>query len=196
MEWSKLKRFDAIKEIVKLLENQLVICNLGIPSKELYHLKDRDENFYMLGSMGLVSSIALGLAISKSEKKVWCIDGDGSILMNLGSLSTIANVNPKNLTIIIIDNGSYGSTGNQKTHTSKNTQLEIIARGAGFESISIIDKIEKIIPTLNKLNIGCHFVLIKTEPGNAEVENIPLHPEMIKDRFMQAITKYETNEKI
>lgn len=196
MEWSKLKRFDAIKEIVKLLENQLVICNLGIPSKELYHLKDRDENFYMLGSMGLVSSIALGLAISKPEKKVWCIDGDGSILMNLGSLSTIANVNPTNLTIIIIDNGSYGSTGNQKTHTSKNTKLEIIARGAGFESISMINKIEKIIPTLNKLNIGCHFVLIKTEPGNAEVENIPLHPEMIKDRFMQAITKYETNEKI
>ena len=189
-------RFDAIKEIIKLLEHQLVICNLGIPSKELYNLKDREENFYMLGSMGLVSSIALGLAISKPEKKVWCIDGDGSILMNLGSLSTIANVNPKNLNIIIIDNGSYGSTGNQKTHTSKNTKLEIIARGVGFESISIIDKIEKIIPTLNKLNIGCHFVLIKTEPGNAEVENIPLHPEMIKDRFMQAITKYETDEKI
>jgi len=191
-----MKRYEALKEIVELLENELVICNLGIPSKELYHLKDRDENFYMLGSMGLVSSIALGLAISKPEKKVLCVDGDGSILMNLGSLSTIANVNPKNLTIIIIDNGSYGSTGNQKTHTSKNTKLEIIARGAGFESISIIDKIEKIIPTLNKLNIGCHFVLIKTEPGNAEVENIPLHPEMIKDRFMQAITKYETNEKI
>ncbi|MFX1257428.1 MAG: sulfopyruvate decarboxylase subunit beta [Promethearchaeota archaeon] len=184
-----MKRFDAIKEIVKFLDDQLLICNLGIPSKELYFLKDRSKNFYMLGSMGLASSIALGVAIARPEKKVWCIDGDGSILMNLGSLSTIANVNPNNLTLIVIDNGSYGSTGDQKTNTSKKTKLEIIAEGAGFESIRIINKKKNIIPTLKNLGKGCHFILIKTEPGNANVDNIPFHPEKIKTRFMRSISE-------
>ncbi len=183
-----MKRIDALKEIVKILKDELVVCNLGIPSKELYHLKDRDENFYMLGSMGLASSIALGLAISK-PRTIWCIEGDGSLLMNLGSLSTIANVNPPNLTLIVIDNGAYGSTGNQRTYTGSKTQLDVIAKGAGFKSISVINKIEEIYSILGNLGIGCHFVLIKTEPGNAQVENIPLHPEKIKDRFICAISK-------
>ena len=65
-----MKRYDVLKVLEKILENELVVCNLGIPSKELYRLKDRSENFYMLGSMGMASSIALGLAISKPEKKV------------------------------------------------------------------------------------------------------------------------------
>ncbi|MHA1438254.1 MAG: sulfopyruvate decarboxylase subunit beta [Promethearchaeota archaeon] len=181
-----MKRFDALREIVSLLSDQLVICNLGIPSKELYYLKDREKNFYMLGSMGLASSIALGVAISKPEKRVWCIEGDGSILMNLGSLSTIANIAPKNLTLLVIDNKSYGSTGNQKTYTSQNTKLEKIAEGSGFKSIYVIERLEKIIPILKNLGSRCHFILIKTEPGNALVENIPLHPLKIKERFINS----------
>ena len=176
---------------MKIVEEQLIICNLGIPSKELHHLKDRNENFYMMGSMGLVSSIALGLALSRPEKKIWCIDGDGSILMNLGSLSTIGNISPINLTIILIDNGSYGSTGDQKTHTSNKTALDIIAKGSGFESIHVIDKQDKILPILKNIGKGCHFILIKAESGNAQVENIPLHPEFIKERFMKSISNRE-----
>lgn len=184
----KVKRFDVIKELVKSLKDELVVCNLGVPSKELYNLKDRPENFYMLGSMGLSSSIALGLALSKPEKKIWCIDGDGSMLMNLGSLSTIGNTNPTNLTLIVIDNGSYGSTGDQKTHTSNKTKLEVIARGAGFESITVIDKLDDITPVLKDFGTGCHFVLVKAEPGNVQVENIPIHPLKIKERFMKSIS--------
>ncbi|MFX1453674.1 MAG: sulfopyruvate decarboxylase subunit beta [Promethearchaeota archaeon] len=182
-----MKRFEAIQKIAEILKNELIICNLGIPSKELYKIKDRPENFYMLGSMGLASSIAFGVAISKPDRKVWCIDGDGSILMNLGSLSTIANKNPENLTLIVIDNESYGSTGNQKTHTSKNTKLDVIAKGSGFENIYVITEIDEIIPILENLESRSNFILIKTEPGNAEVENIPLHPVEIKERFMKSI---------
>ncbi|MFX0178141.1 MAG: sulfopyruvate decarboxylase subunit beta [Candidatus Hodarchaeota archaeon] len=182
-----MRRYDAIEEIVKVLENELVICNLGIPSKELYHLRDRNKNFYMMGSMGLASSISLGLAISKPDKKVWCIDGDGSILMNLGSLSTIANVNPDNLTLIIIDNGTYGSTGDQKTYTSLKTKLDIIAKGTGFESIKVVYDQNRISSVLKNLNKACHFILIKAIPGNKKVENIPLTPIEIKKRFMQSI---------
>lgn len=184
-----MKRYDALKEIAKILTNELIVCNLGDPSRELYNIKDRFENFYMMGSMGLSSSIAFGLAISQPERKVFCIDGDGSILMNLGSLSTIANNNPKNFTLIVVDNSSYGSTGNQKTYTYNKTRLEVIAKGAGFESIIVIDKEEEIIPKLKDLGLGCHFVLIKTMPGKAQVKNIPLHPEKVKSRFIKALSK-------
>lgn len=184
-----MKRYDALKEILKNVHDELIICNIGFPSKELYSLKERDQNFYMMGSMGLASSIALGLALAQPDKKVWCIDGDGSILMNLGSLSTIGQYTPPNLILIIIDNGCYGSTGNQKTHTCNKTQLEIIAKGAGFESIHLIEGKEEILPKLETLGSGCHFILIKTEPGNAKVENIPLHPISIKERFINSIGK-------
>lgn len=195
MEENTVKRYDAIKQIVESLKNELVVCNLGAPSRELYDIDDREENFYMLGSMGLVSSIAFGLAISKPNKRVVCIDGDGSLLMNLGSLSTIANNSPNNLTLIVIDNSSYGSTGDQKTYTSGKTKLEVIAKGAGFESITIIDKEKDIIQGLKNLGTGCHFVLIRTQPGNAHVSNIPLHPEEIKTRFCKAMLNFRHMKK-
>jgi len=184
-----MNRYDVLKEIVKSLNNELIICNLGLPSRELYHLKDRSENFYMLGSMGLTSSISLGLAISQPKRKVYCIDGDGSLLMNLGSLSTIANLNPENLTLIVIDNESYGSTGNQKTHTSGETDLALIAKGAGFESINVILKKDDIKEKLKNQEPGCNFLLIKTKPGNAKVNVIPLDPVKIKERFMQTMLR-------
>lgn len=183
-----MKRYDAIKKIIETVNDEIIVCNLGAPSRELYDISDREENFYMLGSMGLSSSIAFGIAISLPNRKIICIDGDGSILMNLGSLSTISNNNPNNLTLIIIDNSSYGSTGNQKTYTSNKTRLEIIAKGAGFDSIIVIDKEDQIIPALENLESGCHFVLIKTQPGNAKVENVPLLPEEIKERFRKVIS--------
>jgi sulfopyruvate decarboxylase subunit beta len=183
-----MKRFDAIKRIIETINNEILVCNLGSPSRELFNIKDRDENFYMLGSMGLASSIAFGIAIAKPNRKVWCIDGDGALLMNLGSLSTIANNQPNNFTLIVIDNGAYGSTGNQKTHTSQKTKLETIAEGAGFESIYVINNEDDIISTLKTLDRGCHFVKIKVLPGNAQVENIPLNPEQVKHRFIKSIS--------
>lgn len=183
-----MRRFDAIRRIMSSVTDELIVCNIGAPSRELFNIKDRDENFYMLGSMGLVSSIAFGIAISKPKRNVWGIDGDGALLMNLGSLSTIANNQLNNLTLIVIDNGTYGSTGNQKTYTSKKTKLETIAEGAGFESITVIDNENDIIPKLNELGLGCHFVKIIVAPGNAQVENIPLNPEDIKNRFLKSIS--------
>jgi sulfopyruvate decarboxylase subunit beta len=184
-----MKRFNAIMKIVEALRDEIIVCNIGAPSRELFNIKDREENFYMLGSMGLASSIAFGIAISKPSRNIWCIDGDGSILMNLGSLSTIANNQPNNLTLIVIDNGSYGSTGDQKTYTSKKTKLETIAKGAGFDSITVIKKEDNIIPALKDLDKGCHFVKIEVLPGNAQVENILIDPEDLKHRFMKSISK-------
>ena len=89
-----MERIDIIKKISEELTNELVVCNIGFPSRELHHVKDSSTHFYMLGSMGLASSIGLGLAMS-SNRKVVVFDGDGSVLMNFGSLVTIFNQNPE-----------------------------------------------------------------------------------------------------
>ena len=132
------RRYELFKDLAPVFDKELVICNLGFPSQELYEIRDRAENFYMLGSMGLSSSIGLGLSLQTS-KKVVSIDGDGSVLMNLSTLSSIARFAPANYILLIVDNGSYGSTGDQPTHTSKGTSLAAIAKAAGVESSIEVD---------------------------------------------------------
>jgi len=99
-------RSEILKEIAPILRDQLVVCNIGIPSQELHAIDDQPSNFYMLGTMGLASSIGLGLALAQ-PKTVIVIDGDGSVLTNLGTLPTIGNNAPSNYILMIIDNGSY-----------------------------------------------------------------------------------------
>jgi sulfopyruvate decarboxylase subunit beta len=139
--------------------------------------------------MGLVSSIAYGLAESQPDKQIWSIDGDGSLLMNLGSLCTIGNNSPSNLTIIAIDNGAYGSTGSQFTYTNAKSNLDQIAEGAGFDFVKIIEKKEEIVPTLKESVNECRFILIKGEPGNKKLPIIPLSPKEIKNRFIKSLSK-------
>ena len=117
-------RSEILKEIAPILRDQLVVCNIGIPSQELHAIDDQPTNFYMLGTMGLASSIGLGLALSQ-PKPVISIDGDGSVLTNLGTLPTIANNPANNFILLIVDNGSYGSTGDQPTYAGRKTSLSL-----------------------------------------------------------------------
>ncbi|HIH45155.1 MAG TPA: sulfopyruvate decarboxylase subunit alpha, partial [Candidatus Methanoperedenaceae archaeon] len=127
-----LTRYEAIRAIVAELSDDAVICNLGVPGKELFELGDRELNFYMLGSMGLASSIGLGLASVRRDRHVIVLDGDGSLLMNPNALISIGAYNPENLSIIAIDNAAYGSTGNQETCTHNQIDLELLARAGGI----------------------------------------------------------------
>ncbi len=179
-----MKRIDIIKEVSKC--EGLIVCNIGFPSRELYNIADRPENFYMLGSMGLASSIGLGLAMSQ-EERVYVIDGDGSILMNLGTLATIANNKADNLCLIIIDNNSYGSTGNQKTYTAEKTDLEIIARGAGNSEVVRVKNNDELSSALTKLINKSAVIIVEAESGNADVPIIDLEPVEIKNRFMNRV---------
>ena len=183
----KPKRVEIIKKIVENVKDEIIVSNIGIPSKELYYLKDRDKNFYMLGSMGLASSIGLGLALNVDERVV-VIDGDGSILMNLGSLSTIGYSGVKNLILVIIDNSAYGSTGNQKTHTAKNTKIEEIAKACGLKAVKV-DNLEDFEREFKKAlkDSKTSVIVVKAIPYNEKVPNIPLHPVEIKYRFMKAL---------
>ena len=127
-------RSEILREIAPILRDQLVVCNIGLPSQELHMIDDQLSNFYMLGTMGLSSSIGLGLALSQ-PKTVISIDGDGSVLTNLGTLPTIANNVADNYILLIIDNGSYGSTGDQPTYAGKKTKLEAVAAACGCENV-------------------------------------------------------------
>ena len=178
-----MARREAIADIMKNIDDEIVVCNIGFPSRELYDIDDRDENFYMIGSMGLASSIGLGLALSRPDKDVVVIDGDGSLLMNMGSLVTIFANNPKNLTWIVIDNGAYGSTGNQDTYAQVIDLCEI-AKSVGFKNSFNFEDIDlaEIIKSED-----ASFIVYNTEAGNSKAPIIDLTPIEIKDRFMNAI---------
>ncbi|RME15163.1 MAG: sulfopyruvate decarboxylase subunit beta, partial [Alphaproteobacteria bacterium] len=109
-------RYDLFKTLLPVIRDELVVCNIGSPSQELHSLDDQPTNFYMLGTMGLASSIGFGLAMAQ-DKPVIAIDGDGSVLTNLATLATIGNNAADNFILLIVDNGSYGSTGDQPTYT-------------------------------------------------------------------------------
>ena len=178
-----MARYEAIQEIMESIEEELVICNIGFPSRELYEIDDRSKNFYMIGSMGLASSIGFGLAMARPHKDVVVIDGDGSLLMNMGSLVTVFANNPSNLTWIVIDNGAYGSTGNQDTYTQK-IDLVDVARGVGFKnSFDFTDIDLKDVIRSDDAS----FVVYKTELGNSDAPIIDLDPITIKERFMSSI---------
>lgn len=188
-----MKRYDAIKRIVESIDDELIISNIGFPSRELFGIKDRKNTFYMSGSMGMATPIALGLSLALEERndnrKVIVIDGDGSLLMNFGELVTVFAQNPKNLIIALIDNEAYGSTGSQETYTSK-INLSNIARSIGFKEVYYIDaknNVEDIdMPEyINKKEPV--FLHIKVNPGNSDAPIIDLSPSEIKNRFMKQI---------
>jgi thiamine pyrophosphate-dependent acetolactate synthase large subunit-like protein len=116
----------------KLKSEEAVIGGIGNTNFDLWASGQRPQNFYMLGSMGLATPIALGVAIAQPQRKVFALDGDGSILMQLGALGTVAAEASKNLAIIIWDNGLYQITGSQKTLTDSGTDLVAMAKGAGI----------------------------------------------------------------
>ena len=182
----RMTRLEVLQAASDFLEGKLVICNIGLPSRELYQVKHQPSNFYMLGSLGLASSIGLGVAMF-TQRRVVVIDGDGSLLANLGTLATIAQEQPKNLTLIVVDNGVHGSTGNQPTAASRWVDLSGTARGLGIKKTYRVAERDKLINLLSQLGDGPNFVHVLARPGNAPVPTIPLTPEQIKQAFMQEV---------
>lgn len=180
-------RSELLRELAPVIADHLVVCNIGLPSQEMHMIDDRETNFYMLGTMGLASSIGLGLALVQ-DKKVVVIDGDGSVLTNLGTLPTIANNVADNYVLLIVDNGSYGSTGDQPTYAGMKTSLTEVARACGCENVvecSGADTPAAVEAALagDKMTI----IVSKVESGNVKVPAITRDPVSIRDRFMDAV---------
>ena len=146
----------ARSEVIKLIMNKvakddLVISTTGMISREIFSFRDRKNNFYMIGSMGLANSLAIGVAVSNPSKNVIVFDGDGSFLMNMGSVACAGYYRPKNLTHIVLDNYGYQSTGNQKT-ISNSLDLSMIAKSMGYEnSFSLEVMMVPVEPTATKV---------------------------------------------
>ena len=181
-------RSDILKDIAPVISDQLVVCNIGLPSQELHMIDDQPSTFYMLGTMGLSSSIGLGLALAQ-DKKVIAIDGDGSVLTNFGTLPTIANNVADNFILLIVDNGSYGSTGDQPTYAGKKTSLTKVAIACGCENV-VECSAEDTKAELEKALAGNKMAIIvsKCESGNIPVPVITLDPVVIRHRFMETVS--------
>ncbi len=152
-------------------------------------IDDQPSNFYMLGTMGLSSSIGLGLAMAQ-DQKVISIDGDGSVLTNFGTLPTIANNVADNFILLIIDNGSYGSTGDQPTYAGKKTSLTEVAKACGCETV-VECKAEDTAEALRAALASDKMTIIvsKCESGNIKVPVIQMDPVVIRDRFMKEVER-------
>ena len=128
-----MNRFDLTSRLVKKLKDEAVIGGIGNTNFDLWAAGQRPENFYMLGSMGLAVPIGLGVALAQPLRRTFVLEGDGSLLMQLGALGTVAATAPRNLALIVFDNGMYHITGKQKTLTAAGVDLVAMARGAGLE---------------------------------------------------------------
>ena len=180
-------RSEVIKQLIPVISDHFVVCNIGLPSQELHMLDDQPTNFYMLGTMGLSSSIGLGLALAQKQKVI-AIDGDGSVLTNFGTLPTIANNVADNFILLIIDNGSYGSTGDQPTYAGQKTSLTAVARACGCENVIECQAEETAQTVQQALDSNQMTVIVcKCESGNIKVPVIEMDPVVIRDRFMKKL---------
>ncbi len=184
-----MNRGDLTKRLVaKLKKDEAVIGGIGNTNFDLYAAGHRPQNFYMLGSMGLACPIALGVALAQPERGVIALEGDGSILMNLGVLATIAQLKPRNLTIIIMDNGTYQITGNQPTATKDTADIVAIAKGAGLSN-STWARDEKHFEELLSRRFddgGPVLIAAKIDDKPATGQTVR-DPSLIRSRFMQGL---------
>lgn len=183
-------RREAVGIVAKSLSSKdIAISANGFMSRDLHEACDRQTNFYMIGSMGLASSIGLGLAIKNSTKRIHIFDGDGNILMNLGSLVTIGSLRPRNLIHFVFDNSTHESTGGQPTN-STSVRISELARAAKYRVFTANSKkkLEFILKKIKKMN-GPIFVLIKIDNSKYVSKRIDIEPIVIKNRFMKAINK-------
>ena len=181
---------QALGIVIPALQDALVVHANGFISRESFNLEDRLGNFYMIGSMGLASSIALGVALSKPERRVVVFDGDGNVLMNMGSLALIGAQQPRNLVHLVFDNEVYGSTGNQPTISSR-VALDKVARASGYVDVRHVEDADQLRAATQELlaKDGPSFLLIKIEPDREErhIGRMTHEPQHIVRRFMEAI---------
>ena len=178
-----MRRFDATQLTVRLAGDRAIVGNLGPTSDELWHAGHRDRNFYTYGNMGLVSSLGLGMALATDEQII-SLDGDGSLLMNLGSLASIGREKPKNLIVVVYDNQAWGQTGNQMSHTGTGTDLAQVALSCGITSTTTVSDLEEYEGALSNAleSDGPHVIVAKIEEAGY-LPVAPVEPEFTLYRF-------------
>ena len=180
-------RKEAISIVAKKIGSQPIISANGFISRDLFEVCDRNSNFYMIGSMGLSSSIGLGLALKNPKKRFFIFDGDGNLLMNLGSLVTIGALKPKNLIHVVFDNSSHESTGGQPT-VSKKIQIDSLAKTLKYNTYKTTTKreLKMILDKIKKIK-GPILILIKISQSKTTSKRVDINAVKIKQRFMKSL---------
>ncbi len=181
-------RAQAMRALFESLSDQpVVICN-GFPSREAQKIHDRAGNFYMIGSMGAAASIGLGLALAQPDRRVVVFDGDGNVLMGMGTLATIGALRPRNLTHVVFDNEVYGTTGNQPSY-SRVVRLDQVAKAAGYATVERVWEREDIVYEFRDMltRDGPHFLLIKVNEQIEDADRVAPDPSDVTRRFRAAV---------
>ncbi|NKB62612.1 MAG: hypothetical protein GKR95_10985 [Gammaproteobacteria bacterium] len=182
-----LTRKGAIEEIMQEVgDKDIVLSQIGFPSKEVYNSKDRAENFYMLGALGAATEVGIGLAMEVPDRHIYVIDGDGAFFFNPNQLFDLATYKPANLTVICLDNGSWGSTGNQPTLSSSGMNLSAFASALGIDRKGMTDSTKELAQLIADKPLFLHY-LIQAGNDKQRVE-IPLKALEIKQRFMESLS--------
>jgi thiamine pyrophosphate-dependent acetolactate synthase large subunit-like protein len=181
---------DALAILAPRLRDEVCICSNGFMSRAAYGARDGDACFYMIGSMGLAASIGLGVAKAKPDRRVIVFDGDGNVLMNLGTLATIAAAAPRNLVHLCFDNGVHASTGAQPT-VSDRVRLEELARAAGYRFAARVESRAALVETLPVVLAGAGpaFLLVRVAlgPPGPPGPRIPFTPVEMTARTRHAL---------
>jgi len=185
-----LQRSEAVRIILETLNSgDVAFFATGMISREAFTFLDRKENFYVIGSMGLVSSLALGVALAQPDKTVIVVDGDGSVLMDMGTLAQVADLKPRNLFHVVLDNESYESTGNQPS-ISRNTDLARVAKAAGYptaKKVSLGRKLKRLLQQREGLEKPV-FLLVKVDKmGSPGIGRVALSPDEMTWRLRSAL---------
>jgi thiamine pyrophosphate-dependent acetolactate synthase large subunit-like protein len=185
-----LDRREAIPKLVGRHEDFLIVTGLAGTSRDIAALtEDGAHTYSMAGAMGGACMIGLGLALARRDKRVLVVTGDGELLMNIGSLATIAVMNPPNLSVVCVDNGHYGETGYQKSHTSLGVDLEKIAAGSGIKRTLTIEKEAELADgaRLIREGNGTAFVLLRVKPTEPPAFKRDLNPTACRLRFRASL---------
>ena len=184
-----LSRIDITKRLVALLRHdEAVVGGIGNTNFDLWATGRRPQNFYMLGSMGLAIPIALGVALAQPKRRVVALEGDGSLLMQLGALATIGTLQPKNLVIVVMDNRAYQITGSQPTASAFGADFVAIARGAGIQQSDwALDEasFEQLVARAVAED-GPSFIAARIDDKPA-VATTDRDPAQLRDRFMRGL---------
>ena len=181
---------DALAILARHLGDEACVCSNGFMSRAAFGARDTDACFYMIGSMGLASSIGLGVALARPDRRVVVLDGDGNVLMNLGTLATVAARAPRNFLHVCFDNGAHASTGAQPTITDR-VRLEAVARAAGYRWAGRVETPDELAETAGPFlqGEGPAFLLVRTAlgPPGPPGPRIPFTPVEMTARVRRAL---------
>ncbi len=181
-----LDRCDVVPQLVGDPNDFLIIAGLAGTAKDTASLCEPNANYFACaGIMGGATALGLGLALAQPERRVLILTGDGELLMNVGSLATVGLMNPPNLSILCVDNGHYGETGYQKSHTSLGVNLATIATGSGIAAVQTVMEESDIAAaaTLLRQMDEPSFVLLKVKPTDPPKVRRPMDATLVKNRF-------------